>query len=68
MTGDKVTVKDAAHDVERDISRVYAWVREQRLSVWEDRDGITYVSLAEVRELEGRMNRRRNNKTRRLAD
>lgn len=59
-----ITVKDAATLVRRDISRVYAWIREERLTSEEDEDGNTIVAAAEVLELDARLNRRRNNKRR----
>lgn len=62
---DQVTVKAAALAIGKDISRVYAWVREERLTVWENSEGITHVSLKEVIELDGIMFKRRNNRTRR---
>ncbi|QWT24953.1 hypothetical protein KPL76_06240 [Subtercola sp. PAMC28395] len=62
MANDRITVKDAAVAINRHISRVYAWIHEERLTVWENDSGVTYLSLAEVRELDARMFRRRNNR------
>lgn len=60
-----VPVMVAADIAGRDRSRVYAWVREDRLESRETVDGIILVRLADVVELESIMNKRRNNKTRR---
>lgn len=62
-----LNVKDAATLVHRDISRIYAWIREERLTSEEDEDGVTIVTAAEVLELDARLNRRRNNKKRRVS-
>lgn len=60
---DKVTIRAAAAAIGRDLSRVYAWVREERLRVWENDEGVRYVSLSEIKELEALMFKRRNNRT-----
>ncbi len=59
----RVPVKMAAKLIQRDPSRVYAWVREGRLTVWENTEGVTHVSVAEVQELEAIMHKRRNNRS-----
>lgn len=65
MSGDLVSAAVAAVAVNRDRSRIYAWIREDRIASEETIDGTIMVSLADVLELEARMNKRRNNKTRR---
>lgn len=60
-----VPILVAAHVAGRDRSRIYAWVREDRLACKETIDGTILVRLADVVELEGIMNKKRNNKTRR---
>lgn len=60
-----LTIKEAAALVQRDISRVYRWVREGRMVSEERSTGVIVVRRVEVLELESRMRRRKNNKTRR---
>lgn len=61
-----ITVKEAADLAHRDTSRIYAWIREDRLASEEDSAGVLYVLSTDVLELEVRMTRRKNNKTRRV--
>lgn len=62
-----ITVQDAATLVRRAPSRVYAWIREDRLCTWEADDGTLRVDATEVLELANRMTRRKNNTTRAAA-
>ncbi len=71
-----ITIQAAAFLVHRSPSRVYTWVREDRLCSWtadghqrladgtRPGEGTLLVDEAEVLELEARMRRRRNNTTR----
>ena len=60
-----ITAAEAALLAKRDVSRIYRWIREERLVTEETATGTTLVKAKEVLELETRMARRRNNKTRR---
>lgn len=57
-----ITPREAATLARRDISRIYTWIREQRLTT--RNNGTIHVDAAEILELEARM-RRRNPATRR---
>lgn len=61
-TSPYITVKEAAKAAGRDVSRIYAWIREDRLTVREDADGISRVHINEVLELEAIMFKRKNNR------
>lgn len=57
-----IPVKDAAWLMKRDPSRIYHWISEERLAHVKVTAGITYVSIAEIQELERILHRRINNR------
>ncbi len=60
-----VTVKEAAILADRDVSRIHAWIREERLTYCENESGQRLVHPLDVVELGRIMDRRRNRTTRR---
>lgn len=63
MTNQWLTIKEAAALVDRHPSRIYAWIREDRIYARETDDGELRVYGKHVLELEARMFKRKNNRS-----